>query len=505
MTRPGVYVSEAPLPRVVQTPAPTSSFGAFVGTALRGPTEPTYVESWSQFNSLFGGFGNNTTLPYAMHQFFASNGSPAYVARVIDGAGGNEATNLWSPSGNDLLDFTAKTKGAWGNAISYRIENVVTVYSDPPTNSVIDIAKSTFDVVITEIVRGARVVKERFQRLSVDAQQPRYVEKIINSTSIGSAMVTVVDADGGTGANFADYVATGYIDLTGGADGNEPVAADYVSTFEQFESLDALLVVNAPGLTDVSGLQSLIDTRGDSFLVVDTEPLVDALPDESNLPNSSYAGVYFPWIYITDPAPDAPRGSTVLVPPGASVVGRILANDRSPGPWKAPAGVGASLGGAVAVGQRLTHSELDTLAEMNINAIRPVVGSGITIMGARSRSTDIAKYISVRRTLNYIKKRAAIASQFALFEPNTPLLWEQLRSIHGAFLSELWRSGALVGDTSQEAFYVKVDRDNNTPQTIANGEVHVEIGVAPVFPAEFVIIRVGTFESEATVFSSEEF
>lgn len=503
MTRPGVYVSEAPLPRVVQTPAPTSSFGAFLGTALRGPTEPTYVDSWSQFNSLFGGFGNDTTLPYAMHQFFSNNGSPAYVARVIDGAGGNAAGNLWSPSGNDLLQFTAKTKGAWGNGISYRIENIVTVYSDAPTNSIIDISKSTFDVVITEIVRGARVVKERFQRLTTDPTTPRHVEKIINSNSIGSALVTVIDADQGT--NFADYVATDYIDLTGGSDGAEPVAADYVTAFEQFETIDALLVVNAPGLTDVGGLQAAVDTRGDSFLVVDTDPLVDSLPVDSNLPSSSYAGVYFPWIYITDPAPDAPRGSTVLVPPGASVVGKIVAIDRSPGPWKAPAGIGASLSSAVAVGQRLTHSELDQLAEMNVNPIRPVVGSGITIMGARSRSTDISKYISVRRTLNYIKKRAALASQFALFEPNTPLLWEQLRAIHGAFLAELWRNGALVGNTSQEAFYVKVDRDNNTPQTIANGEVHVEIGVAPVFPAEFVIIRVGTFESEATVSTSEEF
>ena len=504
MTRPGVYVSEAPLPRVVQTPAPTSSFGAFIGTALRGPTEPTYVESWSQFNSLFGGFGNNTTLPYAMHQFFASGGTPAYVARVIDGSGGAEAANTWAPNGNDLLTFTAKTKGVWGNEISFRIENVVKVYDDPPTNSQFNLSKSTFDVVITEIVRGARVVKERFQRLTADETAPRHVEKIINSTSIGSALVSVLDADKGT--NFeSDFVATDYIDLTGGTDGNTPVAADYVSTFEQFDSIDALLVVNAPGLTDVSGLQSIVDVRGDSFLVVDTDPLVDSLPVEANLPSSSYAGVYFPWVYITDPAPDAPRGSTVLVPPGASVVGRILANDRNPGPWKAPAGIGASLGGAVAVGQRLTHTELDTLAEMNVNAIRPVVGSGITVMGARSRSTDIAKYISVRRTLNYIKKRASLASQFALFEPNTPLLWEQLRAIHGAFLAELWRNGALVGRTSQEAFYVKVDRDINTPQTISNGEVHVEIGVAPVFPAEFVIIRVGTFESEATVSTSEEF
>jgi hypothetical protein len=142
---------------------------------------------------------------------------------------------------------------------------------------------------------------------------------------------------------------------------------------------------------------------------------------------------------------------------------------------------------------------------MNVNVVRPVPGSGITAMGARTRAfgtTD--QYVSVRRTINYVKKRAAEVSRFALFEPNTTYLWEQLRVANGAFLSELWQSGGLAGLDFSQAFYVKCDAENNTAQTISNGEVHVEIGIAPVFPAEFVVIRVGQFESDASTIVTEE-
>jgi phage tail sheath protein FI len=126
-------------------------------------------------------------------------------------------------------------------------------------------------------------------------------------------------------------------------------------------------------------------------------------------------------------------------------------------------------------------------------------------MGARTRDFGTtAKYISVRRTLNYIKENVKSLSEFALFEPNTPALWEQLRVANGAFLSELWQVGGLAGRTFSEGFYVKVDSDNNPPSAIANGEVHIEIGVAPVFPAEFVIIRLGQFESDASFVVTEE-
>ncbi len=100
---------------------------------------------------------------------------------------------------------------------------------------------------------------------------------------------------------------------------------------------------------------------------------------------------------------------------------------------------------------------------MNVNVTRPVPGSGITAMGARTRAFGtVDQYISVRRTINYVKRRASDVSRFALFEPNTPSLWEQLRVVNGAFLSELWSAGGLSGRAFNEAFYVKCDGENNT-------------------------------------------
>jgi phage tail sheath protein FI len=183
----------------------------------------------------------------------------------------------------------------------------------------------------------------------------------------------------------------------------------------------------------------------------------------------------------------------------------ILRTDASRGVFKAPAGVTATLTGAVANERRLTNTELDTLAGMNVNVVRPVPGAGIAAMGARTNQVgSTAQYISVRRTLNFVKKRAAEVSRFAIFEPNSPTLWEQLRVANGAFLSELWQIGGLAGLDFSQAFYVKCDGENNTAQTIANGEVNIEIGVAPVFPAEFVVIRVGQFEADASTVVTEE-
>lgn len=504
MTRPGVYVSEAPLPRVVQSPAPTQSYGAFIGTALRGPTEPVLIRSWSEFNAQFGGFGNSTSLPYAMYQFFANSGTSAYVCRVFDSTGAVKASGTYTPAGTTRLTFEAGTVGAWGNGVDARIYNISLVYNDPPTNTDLNLGLSTFDLEVADTIRGVRTVVERFTRLTMDSSTPRYVESIVNSDSIGSRYISVtVNAP-----DIEDFTAVS-VPLTLGVDGGAPSSADYAGAVDLFDPIDALLVFNLAGtqqapVTDVSGALSKIEARGDSFLVMDTD-IVTWDPDTVTLPASSYVGVYHPWLHIADPAPDAPRGATVMVPPGPSAVGVILRTDASRGVFKAPAGVGSSLGNAVAVSDRLTNAELDELSAMNVNPIRPVTGSGITVMGARTQARDTAQYISVRRTLNYIKKRASIVSSFALFEPNTPSLWEQLRVVNGAFLSELWRNGGLRGSTPAQAFYVKCDSEINTEQTTANGEVHIEIGVAPVFPAEFVIIRVGQFEADSSIVTSEEF
>lgn len=533
--RPGVYVEEAPLPRTIEPPSAGLNAGAFIGTALRGPDTPTLVRSWSQFVALFGGFSGDderTSLAPAVYQFFANGGPVCYVSRVLSGDAKKSYVDLPNSQGGTALTVEAASPGYWGNGLAVDIvhpysPDVLTMGSrtahgdfstefgkkfDRAEDWLTPLAKfgdthyPTFTLVVRNTVRGVSVVVERFPDLSLDKDNPRYVERIVNDSTVGSQYIRVTDPSQGQSAAVVPMVVE-RVALAFGSDGTSvPSAADFAEASRDYDAIVGNLVFNVPGVPDVASIEAIVQERGDSFLVVDA-PNVAGLQDllVSSFPTSSYSAVYYPWIGISDPDPTSTRGAVRWVPPGGSVVGMILRTDASRGSFKSPAGAAATLSGAVGTSRRLNNQELDTLNSFHVNAIRPVPGSGIAVMGARTREFNTtAKYISVRRTLNYIKEQARQASSFALFEPNTPNLWEQLRVANGSFLSELWQVGGLAGRTFAEGFYVKVDSENNPPATIAAGEVHIEIGVAPVFPSEFVIIRIGQFESDASFTVTEE-
>ena len=521
--RPGVYIQEAPLPRIINTANTSLTAGAFIGTALMGPTDPTLLTSWSQFVGLFGTFSSNeskTTLSSAVYQFFANGGGSCYVCRILPSDAVAANIELLTATGDPVLGVDAASAGYWGNGVAVDIVHPY-VPSTPNTDSEFSdeygtafdqgqatgsaTAPLTFDIVVRNTVRGVSIVVERFSQVTMNKDSTRYVERIVNSSTVGSQYITVADRNSGNDPTAIPAVGE-RLALVGGVDGvSIPTASDYVAGMSKFELIDGNLVFNIPGVWDATGVEAKVQDRGDSFLVVDAPNISDVTTMlETSFPVTSYAGVYYPWIAIADPDPAAQRGSLRWVPPGGSVVGMIMRTDASRGSFKAPAGVGASLTGVIATSKKLTNAELDALNSYQVNAIRPVPGSGITVMGARTRDfTTTARYISVRRTLNYVKEKARTTSMFALFEPNTTTLWEQLRVANGAFLSELWQAGGLSGARLSEAFYVKIDGDNNPPSAIANGELHIEIGIAPVFPAEFIIIRLGQYESDTSFVVTE--
>jgi phage tail sheath protein FI len=183
-------------------------------------------------------------------------------------------------------------------------------------------------------------------------------------------------------------------------------------------------------------------------------------------------------------------------------VGLYLATDASRGVFKAPAGLGTGLNNIVTPARSFSSYELDALntALTPVNVIRQVPGSGICVMGARNVGNDRRmKYVSTRRTMLQVKKRLVDVTAFAVFENNDPRLWEQLRLIVGTYLRELWQQGGLKGARQQDAFYVKCDSTNNTPMSIADGELNIEVGVALQTPAEFVIIRIGQFDGATSI------
>jgi phage tail sheath protein FI len=213
--------------------------------------------------------------------------------------------------------------------------------------------------------------------------------------------------------------------------------------------------------------------------------------------------VYYPQITIPDPTGGvgSATGSTKTIGAGAAVVGLYSATDASRGVYKAPAGLQARLAGAVSVAP-LTNANLDSLnsAAKPVNAIKYVPGSGIVVMGAKTlKAGYIDKYIPIRRTLIYLRKALKDLTEFAIFEPNDPALWRRLDATVSSFLTNFWSQGGLAGTTPTSAFFVKVDSTNNPQQSIDNGEVNLEIGVALQRPAEFVIIKIGQFDGGTTV------
>jgi phage tail sheath protein FI len=178
------------------------------------------------------------------------------------------------------------------------------------------------------------------------------------------------------------------------------------------------------------------------------------------------------------------------VPPSGHLAGIYARVDTERGVFKAPAN--EVIRGALDVTHALSRADQDTLNPKGVNCIR-ILNDNIYAWGARTVGGDgnaDLKYISVRRTLLFLRESIDEGTQWAVFEPNTPALWAKIRRNITAFLTTVWRSGALFGNTPEEAFFVKCDEETNQPEDREQGRVITEIGVAIVRPAEFVIFRV---------------
>lgn len=183
-----------------------------------------------------------------------------------------------------------------------------------------------------------------------------------------------------------------------------------------------------------------------------------------------------------------------ILPPSGAIAGIICSTDRTKGVWQAPANV--SLAGVKSLSEDLTD---DDQANMNItsngksiNAIRKFTGKGLLVWGARTLdgNSNEWKYIPVRRLFNYIEESVQKSTSWAVFQPNDANTWVKIQCQIENFLTSLWRDGALAGSTPDKAFYVKVGlNETMTSDDILNGNLIVEIGLAAVRPAEFIVLK----------------
>jgi len=259
-----------------------------------------------------------------------------------------------------------------------------------------------------------------------------------------------------------------------------------------FEEVDEIAIVAAPGQTSPAVQDALLshcETRKDRFAVLDSPETITGGVDKLPKPrDSKYGAYYFPWIQVYDPD----KGN-IFVPPSGHIAGVYSRTDSERGVHKAPAN--EIVRGALGLKYNVSKGEQDLLNPKGINAIRFMSG-GIRIWGARTLSSDPSwRYINVRRLFIMVEASIERATQWVVFEPNDHRLWKRVQRTISSFLTLLWRNGALMGVSPEQAFYVKCDEETNPPEVIDAGQLVVEIGLAPVKPAEFVIFRIGQMAS----------
>jgi len=269
---------------------------------------------------------------------------------------------------------------------------------------------------------------------------------------------------------------------------------------KSFEDIDDISLVLAPGMCDPAIQDALLthcELKKDRFAVLDSPETID-MGGIDKIPkprDSKYGAYYFPWIEVYDPE----RGN-IFVPPSGHMVGIYSRVDSERGVHKAPAN--EIVRGALGLKYGISRSEQDLLNPKGINCIRDFSrrGRGIRVWGARTISSDASwRYINVRRLFIMIEESIEIGLQWAVFEPNDHKLWKKITRDVSGFLYRVWRSGALFGKNPEEAFFVKCDEETNPPEVIDAGQVITEIGICPVKPAEFVIFRIGQWQSGSDI------
>jgi uncharacterized protein len=259
-----------------------------------------------------------------------------------------------------------------------------------------------------------------------------------------------------------------------------------------FDEVDDIAIVAAPGCTSPAVQDAVLshcETRKDRFAILDSPETISGGIDKLPKPrDSKYGAFYFPWIQVYDP-----EKGNIFVPPSGHIAGVYSRSDAERGVHKAPAN--EIVRGALGLKYQVSKGEQDLMNPKGINAIRFMNG-GIRIWGARTLSSDPSwRYINVRRLFIMVESSIERATQWVVFEPNDHRLWKRVQRTISSFLTLLWRNGALMGTSPEQAFYVKCDEETNPNEVVDAGQLVVEIGLAPVKPAEFVIFRVGQMAS----------
>jgi hypothetical protein len=280
---------------------------------------------------------------------------------------------------------------------------------------------------------------------------------------------------------------------------------DYEAGIKAFEDVPDISIVAAPGSTanfaghadDALATMRLLIAHAERmkyrFAILDCGDR-QSVGDVRTLRrkfDSSYAALYFPWVRVVDPT----SGLEISLPPSGFVAGIFARTDITRSVSKAPANQVVSL--ATGFELSITQAQQDVLNPEGINCFRSFPGRGNLLWGARTVSSDPEwKYVNLRRYLAYLEQSIDRGTQWAVFEHNGESLWNNIRRAIEDFLFSEWKTGSLIGDKPEKAYFVRCDPSTMTQSDLDNGRMVCLIGVAPMKPAEFVIFRIGQWTAD---------
>ncbi|HET8718340.1 MAG TPA: phage tail sheath subtilisin-like domain-containing protein [Nocardioidaceae bacterium] len=522
-TAPGVYVEEVPSSQKVLSAAPTA-VAAFVGFTERAPQDdpndpqglaPRLVTSWSDFEKLYGGFAPGCVLPLSVYGYFANGGSIAYICRVPNSEPSGAPARLELPAADRSLGLPLKVESVEPDA-----DIAVVVSTDDAGDGAADEeGPSSFTLTVLENDEPV----ESFPSLGFGSGD-RNVATVVNETSTKIKVDLLIDPAKTDLSKQLELLKPGRYALE--KEDPTPVAVSgrkFAGSESARNGINGLAVaddvtmVMVPDLITAATLEdgsvdldmwksvqtaliSHCEQNGNRMAVLDAPPgmspqQIKEWRSEVAMYDSAFAALYYPWIKVDNPI-GVNGDREVFVPPSGHIAGVWARTDESRGVWKAPAN--DTIRGVLDLERSVSQNEQSLLNPIGINCIRPFGTRGIRIWGARTLASDSDwRYINVRRLFNMVESTILEGTQWAVFEPNDMTLWEGVNRTLTGFLRGLWSAGALFGATAEQAFYVKCDEETNPPESIDEGKLVVEVGIAPVKPAEFVVFRISQQKQNA--------
>ena len=518
---PGVYVEEVPSSQKVLTAAATA-IAAFVGFTGRAPDDdpsdpdgvkPRLVTSWTQFENLYGGFAQGCMLPIAVRGYFDNGGTIAYIVRIPNTTPSGQPSQLALPAADKVLGAPLDVTSIEPDA---RISVVVTSSDVGPEHE----GPNPFNL---SVVEGGQTV-ESFDDLTVTPGD-RNVEKVVNAASTKVKVKLNIEPKLDV-SSMIDVMKPGTFPLAQAPSTPVPVNGRRFAGSESARTginglaiaedvtmvvvPDLITAATKPDKTVDLGLWKAVQTtlithcelHGNRMAVLDAPPgmnpqQIKEWRSDTAMYDSAFAALYYPWIRVENPTPSNGADAELLIPPSGHIAGVWARVDETRGVWKAPAN--ETIAGCLDVEYPVTKAEQSLLNPIGINCIRPFGTRGIRIWGGRTLASDTDwRYLNVRRLFNMVETTILDGTQWAVFEPNDVKLWEGVKRTLTGFLTGLWREGALFGTSADQAFFVKCDAETNPPQSIDEGKLVVEVGIAPVKPAEFVIFRISQQKQTAS-------